>query len=399
MRIVQIEDFFHPDAGYQINILSKEWSRQGHEVYIITANPKHLPPNLLQFFDFDEINEKDKLYQNKYNVKILRVDTICRISNRIIFKKNIFKLVKSLNPSILYVHGNDTYIGILASLKMNKFDFPLILDTHMVDMASNNKLNKLFYFFYRKFITPILKKKNTYIIRTADVNYIFDKFDYPQNLSPNLGFGSDISVFHPNNNIKSIKRKEMGIPADSFVFIYAGKLDETKGGLFLSNCLLKKIETNKDLTFVIIGNCNSSKCDEIESNFSMSENRLIRLSTQTYESLGDLFRIGDVAIFPKQCSLTYYDMQASALPVILEDNEVNKSRINMENGILFETNDMESFRKSIIKYANMGDDEFIKHSNNSLNHIIQKYDYSKIAKKYLEYIEISIEKFKKGRKK
>lgn len=29
MRIVQIEDFFHPDAGYQINVLSKVLAEHG----------------------------------------------------------------------------------------------------------------------------------------------------------------------------------------------------------------------------------------------------------------------------------------------------------------------------------------------------------------------------------
>lgn len=399
MRIVQIEDFFHPDAGYQVNILSKEWARNGHDVYIITAKEKHLPDNLTKFFDFRDIESKDSAYEIKYNVKIIRVDTNGRISSRIIFRRRIFKLIDSLEPSILYVHGNDTYIGIITALRINKLKYPVIFDTHMVDMASNNKFNKLFYFFYKKIITPKLVRNKVYILRTAEVDYIFDKFNYPFDLSPNLGFGSDVSIFFPSDLVKRRLKKEMNIPDDSFVFIYAGKLDETKGGYFLSESLLKKVESTKKLTFIIIGNCNSNRCEDIEFNFTNSENNVIRFPTQAYENLGDLFRVADVAIFPKQCSLSFYDMQASGLPVILENNEVNMTRAGNQNGILFNVNDKESFRKALVDYANMNSELFDEHVANSLKLIKEHYDYSKIAIKYLSYLELSIKNFKEVRSK
>ena len=37
MTIAEIEDFFHPDAGYKINILSKYFARMGNETVIVTA--------------------------------------------------------------------------------------------------------------------------------------------------------------------------------------------------------------------------------------------------------------------------------------------------------------------------------------------------------------------------
>ena len=49
MKIVQIEDFFHPDAGYKINILSKYFARMGHETVIITAELDKMPDFLTSF--------------------------------------------------------------------------------------------------------------------------------------------------------------------------------------------------------------------------------------------------------------------------------------------------------------------------------------------------------------
>ena len=50
MKIINIEDFFHPNAGYQINIISKYLAKFGHEVIIITADMAKIPNQLTSFF-------------------------------------------------------------------------------------------------------------------------------------------------------------------------------------------------------------------------------------------------------------------------------------------------------------------------------------------------------------
>lgn len=65
MRIVHIEDFFHPDAGYQINILTKYQVRQGHEVIVVTSEMQKMPRYLTNFFGTDNIEEKDRDFTEK----------------------------------------------------------------------------------------------------------------------------------------------------------------------------------------------------------------------------------------------------------------------------------------------------------------------------------------------
>ena len=55
MKIVHIEDFFHPEAGYQINILPKYMVRAGHEVTIITSEADKAAKQLTGFFGTDGI--------------------------------------------------------------------------------------------------------------------------------------------------------------------------------------------------------------------------------------------------------------------------------------------------------------------------------------------------------
>lgn len=51
MRIVHIEDFFHPNAGYQINILPKYMVKQGHSVTIVTSEMEKIPEGLTVFLE------------------------------------------------------------------------------------------------------------------------------------------------------------------------------------------------------------------------------------------------------------------------------------------------------------------------------------------------------------
>ena len=74
MRIVEIEDFFHPDAGYQINVLSKVLVEHGNEVIIVTVdNMEIFPKSLTDFFGIKDVDSRDRWYEKTFNVKIVRV--------------------------------------------------------------------------------------------------------------------------------------------------------------------------------------------------------------------------------------------------------------------------------------------------------------------------------------
>ncbi|MBP3538478.1 MAG: glycosyl transferase, partial [Oscillospiraceae bacterium] len=72
MRIIQLESFFHPDAGYKINILAKYFAKMGHESIIITSELDKIPDYLTSFFGRENIEVRDREYEQKYNVKIIR---------------------------------------------------------------------------------------------------------------------------------------------------------------------------------------------------------------------------------------------------------------------------------------------------------------------------------------
>lgn len=394
MRILQIEDFFHPDAGYQVNILSKYLVKAGHEVFILAAEMDKVPEGLTAFFGRENIEEKDREFEKYNNVKIFRVPLLGYVANRFIYSNEIFKVIKKIAPDILYVHGNDTYIGIRVLLSIHKYKCTIISDSHMLEMASVNKLQKPFRWCYRTFVTPCIVKNNIPVIRTQDDNYVFSKLGIPLELCPYIPLGSDTMLFKPDYNVKVAFRKEYNIPEDAFVIVYAGKLDAAKGADLLAEALLKRFNVERKIVFMIVGNTSGEFGKVIEDKFKQSANTIIRFPTQKYRDLAQFFQASDLAVFPKQCSLSFYDAQASGLPVVFEDNNINVDRCKANTAFTFKKNDISDFRDKIEYCATMDGDEYFNVQQRACQFILDEYSYAETADRYMNVMITAMKNFK-----
>lgn len=394
MKILNIEDFFHPNAGYQINIIPKYLSKFGHDVTIVTSEMDKVPEGLTAFFGRDNIEKFDKEYEELTGVKIIRLPIKCFFSGRAVFTKELKRTVDKLQPDVLYVHGNDTLSGMKVISKLGKLKYALISDSHMLEMASTNKFNKLFRKFYRVFITPKIIKYQMPVIRTQDDAYVEKCLGIPLKQAPWISYGSDTMLFHPGEDTKRDFRKKNNISDEAFVILYAGKLDEAKGGLLLADAIKDKFSTDKEVVFVIVGNTEGDYGKKVEDIFARSKNRILRFPTQRYVDLAQFYQSADLAVFPRQCSLSFYDVQACALPVLSEDNNINVDRCSHDNGWNFKAGDVADFRAKIEYAANMSDDEYKKVSDNSYRFIMENYNYEDKAREYERILLAEYKKFK-----
>lgn len=393
MRIVHIEDFFHADAGYQVNILSKYFTRRGHEVIIVTAEMEKIPEELTSFFGRDNVKKSDENFENKYNVKIIRIPVIKYISGRVVYDKSIFSIVDDLKPDVLYVHGNDTLIGMQYIWRVNRLNYPIVTDSHMLEMASTNKFSKYFRIFYRKFVSPCIIKNDIPVIRTQDDSYVQKFLGIPLEMCPWISYGSDTLLFHPDETVKHEFRSKHGISKDAFVVVFAGKLIESKGAMLLAEAFREKFEGPRNVVLIAVGNTSGDFGKKVEEVFKQSKNIVLRFPTQKYDSLATFYQASDIAVFAKQCSLSFYDVQACGLPVISEDNNINIARCSHGNGLCFESDNADDFRDKIQTFLNMDKETFSDYSSNSTAFILSEYDYSKKADEYLEIIQNEYNKY------
>lgn len=396
MKIVYIDDFFHPDAGYHMNLLSKYWSMFGHEVILLTAEAEKTPSSLKSFFDYNDIETKDKLFEDKNNVKIYRMPIYRVISGRAVYKHNIFDKIAEINPDIVYCNGNDSLIGMQLTIKDKKANYGLVLDSHMLAVASRNKFKKLYYWVYRRFFTPIIIKNSIPVIRTQEDDYIEKALGIPLSNSPYISFGSDTLNFHPDTTIRKRFREANGISDDTFVILYAGKLNKAKGIELLGEVVKKKLETKRKILFMIVGGVDSSIPDANHF-FDDSENEVLRFPTQKYPDLPQFYQASDLVIFPKQCSLSFFDAQACGVPVVFEDNQLNMTRAKNGNALTFKADNAEDFRAKMIEFIEMDKDRYHKFSQNAIDYIKRDYNYEDKAREYIPILESRLKTIRSGR--
>ena len=224
MRFVHVEDFFHPDAGYQLNLLARLQVKEGHEVFIIASEMSKVPDYLKSFFGDHDIDHKDEIYFKNTGVKIIRCPSFFWFSGRAFLKRKIYTLIKSINTDVLFIHGESTLTSIRLLLKYKKINLPYVIDSIAM---SKNKFKHLFRLFYRTFLTPIILKNNIPLIRVVNSDFVEKHFKIPINKTTLLSFGTDTNFFKPNVSLKESYRKQMGFSSKDFVVLYAGKLNKT----------------------------------------------------------------------------------------------------------------------------------------------------------------------------
>lgn len=387
MKIVHVEDFFHPDAGYQLNVLAKFMAQEGHEIIILSAQAEGIPGNLVSFFGKEDLDKRDREYERLYGVKIIRLPVAGYYSGRVFFKKGWLKVIKDIDPDVVFIHGNDTFTAISYLFAYKKMPYTLVMDSHMLEMASRNKLRGVFHRLYRYFITPQIIKNKIPVIRTQNSDYVEKHLGIPLSQCPWISVGSDTMLFVPDKCSRKLNRRQYKIQDNDFVITYAGKLDEAKGGRFLADAIKKRIESSKKVVFLIIGNKGKDEYgSKVEKTFNESENKIIRIDTQKYVDLAKYYQMSDLIVYPKQCSLSFYDAQACGVPVLFEDNEINRLRAQNGNAVLFRSDDIEDFRKGCLAMIEADELKYEEMSKNAVDYVKQKYDYRNITHEYIEVV-------------
>ena len=387
IRVLNVVDEFHPDAGYENNILSKFMVQLGYDYQILTTSFV-AGKNYMDFLGSENIAQKDAEFTERTGVKITRLPIKRRVSGRAIWRFRAFmESVDSIRPDILFFCGNDTLIFISFVRKFKKqllrgtLPYKIIADSHMLEMAARNKLRFLFYRFYRSFVTPIIIKAGIKVIRMQDDDFVRRRLGVPASLSPFISFGTDTSLFFPSLEQKKAMRSQLGIPDDAFVVLYAGKISEEKGGLILSGSLLEKMKTKsgKELAFLVLANATGEYEKRVVEELAKSENRVLLHPTVPYAQLAPFFQAADLAIFPKQCSLSFFDLQACGVPVVLENNSINEERVSHGNGFLYDGT-CADLRRAILAAAD--DPHFNLCAQHAVQFIRENYDYQTIAKQF-----------------
>lgn len=389
MKIVHVEDFLHPDAGYQVNLLGRLQVLQGHSIAVVTGELAKMPEYLTGFFGRDGIPARDERFFQETGVRIYRIPLIAFCSGRAIFRPiKLLRKVLSLSPDVVFVHGEDTVTGMVFTVLSRWLPFPIVLDCHMLEMASKNRFREAFRWFYRWFIAPIILRRRIPLIRVVDSDFVEKCLGIPLRYTDLLSFGTDTDYFRPDKAERVRAREQLGLRQESFVVLYAGKLDEQKGGKFLAAALLEKIEVlgGREVEILVVGSAVGSYGEQVERELARSENRIVRLPTQRYLDLARLYQLADLAVFPKQCSMSFFDVQSCGVPVLFEENQINSERAAAKGSVTFHAGDIADLRAKVCWMASLPGPEYASFADNARRYVVENYDYVPIAQKFTDVL-------------
>lgn len=398
MRILHIDETFHPSFGYQCTPLAKFQCSQGNEVFVIAPEAQYIYPVYHSFGEYGEhLAEDDALYENTTGVKVVRVRAKGYIARRLNYiKEELFSSIERINPDVIMVHCLETITAIRVLFKY-KNKFPIVFDSHMLAMATKNRLSGVLDTVMKLFVTPQIIKYKIPVIITQNDPYVNEHFGIPKNQTYFISFGTDTGLFCENTTVRERFIEENNLPTDSFIVVSTGKMSEIKGGMFFSETVKKKFSAKRNVVIVLVADFSGEYEKKVKNELKHSENIIVFYPVQKYLDLPWFYQIADICVFPNQCSMSFYDAQACGVPVVSEDNNINVDRNSHGNGICFKSKDVNSFRNAISEMANMDKDTMALMRANSKKFILENYSYDVIAKEYTSILEKQIRVFNKGK--
>lgn len=394
MRILHIDETFHPLFGYHCNPLAKFQSLAGNEVFVIAPEAKYIYPVYREFGETgDNQQAEDEEYMSLTNVKIIRVKGKGYISGRLVYDMRLLsEAIDQINPDVIMVHCVET-LTAMRVMKKYRNKYPMVFDSHMLSMATQNRFYKIYEWAYKHLITRMIIEEKYTVILTQNDDYVITHLGIPKEQTVFGSFGTDTSLFCPNINARNDLLVKYNIPEDAFVIVSTGKLSKSKNGKLFADAVKEKFNTNRDVVIVVVADFSGDYEKEVRQTLETSENRVLFFGVQKYVDLPWFYQIADVTVFPKQCSMSFYDAQSCGSPVISEKGHVNEERNSHGNGFCFEPDSYQDMRSVLNRMMSLTSNEILAMRNNSRDFILEGYSYTIIAKQYTDLMSEAILRF------
>lgn len=395
MKVLHIEDRFHPDMGYQINYFA-EFHDRLIDFNILSSKSFSLwnvtDPNYL-------LTKRDREFENNNDVKIIRLDSSLTRGNKYnIWLRKLFETIERINPDVIYVHAIETLTAVRVILSRLSKKFLIVSDTHMLLNQHNKGLTgKAFQFFLHNYYVPVINSKDIVVFYTAEENKLILLDIYgikSENVKPCL-IGTNLKDYKYDSEVRKSLRAKFNIEPFSKVILYAGKFNYRKQPHLLLEAM-KGIE-NKRTTkvhLVCIGAMDQDYMKE-KFHFSFDENKIKVhiLDSISNKELYKYYSMADFAVFPKENTLSALDAQACKLPVIMEEDFTNKERLSA-GGLVYQKNNTDDLASKII-YLLENEETLKDLSERGYNYMRNNYNYEIIVKRMEEIIMRKYEDFSK----
>jgi glycosyltransferase involved in cell wall biosynthesis len=359
LKIVIVGAFYSEGMGYSENCLSRALARRGHDVHVVTSTYN--------------VYANEPMYDDTYRAFLgerqapagtRSVDgyTLHRLEGTLVsgyvYMKGLGRKIAELAPNIVHSLEVASLQTFELAARRPLSDYKLFCETHQtlsvmrpyVTQKSGAWLRKSFYWLTRTLPSHLasLMVERCYAVAADCVDVAIRYYGVPASKVQLLVLGTDTELFHPVESPEdAARRRELrqsfGYTDHDLVCVYTGRFTRDKNPLVLAQAIdaLSRFDPRFKALFIGEG----VQKDEIAA----CRNATIR-SFMTHTRLADHYRAADIAVWPRQESMSMLDAAASGLPVIASDRIGSPERVK-DSGEMYEENSVESLGNLIRSFA------------------------------------------------
>ena len=326
-------------------MLKKALERQGHEVYVVTAN--------LESFKYDYDEEE----------KVLRIPGVPTgiYDSRLTSIYPIQAVNKIKGWKLDVIHSQTEFaIGTFARIFAKQFNIPLVHTYHTMYEDYIYYITKGYFEKSSKKIVEYLTKfycdttATELIVPTNKTYKLFkEKYKFEKNINI-IPTGIEVERFYKENiDQKEVDnlRKSLNIGKKDFVILFVGRIAEEKNITFLIDSQKKLVEKHNNIKLIIVGDGpDKEKYENYTKELGLEKN-VTFTGKAAWETMPYYYRMSDIfatASKTETQGLTIIEAMASnVVPVCMKD-EAFQSMVTEElDGLFFETN--EEYEKQILR--------------------------------------------------
>ena len=386
MRIVHIQDYFHPQLGYQETFLPREQAKLGHDVYVVTSDRyKSLVYNGSSRLLGDRRIVGAGFFTEE-EIKVWRLKTLFEIPYNI-WVLGLEKKIQELKPDIVIMHGIVNFLALrIARLKRKHDNFKLIYDDHGTADNSTSKLRILYPLFQWIFSKLIQETADAFVgVGYPSKIFMNRQYGIPLEHIDVIPLGADDELFRFDAQARNEIRSQLFIDENDTVFICTGRIVPGRR-LHLVIEAMKLMEAYNHLKVLLVGSGSQTYIEQMKQDIRTKglEGRFIWHDMVPNRELYKYYSAADAAIWPCKASISMLEAMACSLPIIADDSPNMNEMTYVNNQLIYQGHNPSNLAQQMEKLLDSGFREEMGCNGRKL--IEEKLSWRIIARQFIEII-------------
>lgn len=356
MKIAVVTGFYSEGMGYTENCLSKSLASLGHEVHVVTSN----------YNVYGTSPEYDATYKTflgpaDQGVRSFNVDGyfVHRLQSSLIggyvWIKGLATKIRTIAPDIVHCTEVASLQSFLLAAIKPLATFKYFAETHQHLSVVKPYLKASNGFWFKKTSYRLTRTIPTFLASLAvekcyaiapDCAHVARTFYGVPGAKIKLqSLGTDTDLFRPATSSDELSarhalRRDFGYEEEDVVCIYTGRLSTDKNPLLLAQAVGQLLKLGGNFHSLFVGE-------------GPQRAEILRYRNSTvvpfrkHADLAKLYRVADIAIWPRQESMSMLDAAACMLPLIVSDAIGESERVR-SSGLTYIENNAEDLARAIL---------------------------------------------------